>query len=160
MRMQRFHLTHPQLTLKFSTVHNWSIHRNFLWSMKSQEKHGSSWKCNKTIHKSLYELTLLQLFKHNPCETPSQGTIISPNFQEMKASHSFHRHEPHLQNTVVKQAEKTPLSPATERSSRFADTCHAEPSAFHGLSIRSDWYLSIHWPSWNLIMSKSSFDEP
>lgn len=74
--------------------------------MGNQEKHGSSWKCNKTIHKSHYELTLPQLFKHNPCKTPSQGTIISPNFQEMKASHRFCCHEPHLQNTCKTGREK------------------------------------------------------
>lgn len=128
--------------------------------MGNQEKRDSPWKSNKTIHKSHYELTLFHPFKHNPCKTPSQGTIISPNFQEMKASHRFCRHEPHLQNTVVTRAEKKYVSPATKSNSTFGDTCHAKPSAFCGLSIRSDWHLSIYWPSWNLIMSKSSFDKP
>lgn len=99
--------------------------------------------CNETTHIA----TSLIMTKHY-CSYSSltpvkqfQGTIISPIFQEMKASHRFLCHKPHLQSTVVTQAEmkkKYNTSLATKSNSRFGDTCHAKPSAFYGLYIRNN----------------------
>lgn len=116
--------------------------------------------CNKTTHIA----TSLIMTKHYCSYSSltlvkqSQDTIISPIFQEMKASHRFLCHEPHLQSTVVEAEKKYNVSPATKSSSRFGDACHAKPSAFYGLSIRNYRHLSTHWTSWNLVMSRSSFD--